>query len=74
MEIKRPAPLPVLETRYGFFYVKTADVYSDGRRENVKRTPCWKLFDDEDEDDNDERQAETRSTYRRSYKVNHKPM
>ena len=71
MEIKRPAPIPCRETRYGLFYVETADVYSDGRRENVKRTPYWKLDDDENEDD--EQQAERRSVYCRDYTVNHRP-
>ena len=69
--LDHPAPLPIRETRYGFLYVETADVYSDGRRENVKRTPFWKLDDDEDEDD--ERQEERRSVYRRDYTVNHRP-
>lgn len=73
MEIKRPAPLPVRETRYGFLYVETADVYSDGRRKNVKRTPFWKLFDDDEDEDDNERQAERRSVYRRDYTVNHRP-
>lgn len=72
MKIQRPAPLPIRETRYSLLYVETADVYSDGRRKNVKRTPFWKLFDD-DEDDDDERQAERRSVYRRDYTVNHRP-
>lgn len=70
--VNRPKPLPLWETRYGLFYVETADVYPDGRRKNVKRTPYWKLLDD-DEDDEDERQAERRSDYRRDYTVNHRP-
>ena len=68
MKLERPAPLPVRETTYGFLSVTTADVYSDGRRENVKKTPFWRLFDD------DERQTDCGSQYRRTYKVNHKPM
>ena len=73
--IQRPASLPIRETRYGFLYVETADVYPDGRRKNVKRTPFWKLFDDDegDDEDDDEQQAERRSVYRRDYTVNHRP-
>ena len=72
--LDHPAPLPIRETRYGFLYVETADVYPDGRRKHVKRTPYWKLLDDDDdEDDDDERQTERRSVYRRDYTVNHRP-
>ena len=64
----RPASIPVRETRYGIFSVTTADVYPDGRRENVKKTSLWSLLKDDDE-----RQTDCGSQYRRSYKVNRKP-
>lgn len=67
--LDRPAPIPVRETRYGFFSVTTADLYPDGRRENVKKTSLWPLL----KDDDDERQTDGGTQYRRSYKVNRKP-
>lgn len=69
MRIERPAPLPIRETTYGFLSVTTADVYPDGRRENVKKTWLWSLL----KDDDDERQTDCGSQYRRTYKVNHRP-
>ena len=42
--IKRPPPLPVVETEYGFLCVKYTKKTSDGRVLEVKKTPLWDLW------------------------------
>lgn len=41
--IQRPAPLPYVETSYGFLFIKETTKTSDGRVLEVKKTPIWDL-------------------------------
>lgn len=42
--IKRPPPLPLVETKYGGLCVTVTKKTSDGRVLEVKKTPIWDLW------------------------------